>query len=116
MGTPKPTPKPTPPPTEPPTYSKGTTTATTMVGAAKCLNPGSCIVWGDPHILTFDAHGKRLMQHPHREAFFRTRNWKLDEVTVTDEGTFWLVRSDDVHIQGRYEANTSNANVTNLVS
>jgi len=56
------------------------------------------------------------MQHPNREAFFRTRNWKLDEVNVMDEGTFWLVKSDDVQIQGRYMKNTSAANWTNLVS
>jgi len=80
------------------------------------LNPGQCIIWGDPHIITFDSHHKRMMQHPNREAFFRTRNWKLDEVTVADEGTFWLVKSDDVHIQGRYWKNTSFANWTNLGS
>merc|ERR1719230_1852051 len=37
---------------------------------------GDCIVWGDPHIITFDVHHKRYLEHPDREAFFRARYWK----------------------------------------
>jgi len=56
------------------------------------------------------------MQYGGREASFRTHNWKSDEVTVADEGTYWLVKSDEVHIQARYWKNVSNANWTNLGS
>mmetsp|Transcript_100557 Transcript_100557/g.307308 ORF Transcript_100557/g.307308 Transcript_100557/m.307308 type:complete len:320 (-) Transcript_100557:47-1006(-) len=44
--------------------------------------PGSCLIWGDPHIETFD-HG--------RADFF-------------GEGEVWLVRSKNISIQARYEA------------
>jgi len=57
---------------------------------------------------------KRVAQHPHREAFFRTRNWKSDELTVGEAGTFWLVKTEQIHIQGRYWKNESNQELTSL--
>jgi hypothetical protein len=75
---------------------------------------GECVVWGDPHIITFDLHERRLAQHPQREAFFRTRGWKADQVSIQEEGTFWLVKSSNVHIQGRYESNKTHPEFTSL--
>jgi hypothetical protein len=88
---------PTPPPTPPP----------------DCV-PGQCAIWGDPHIITFDVSAKRKRQHPVREAFFRTRGWKSDQLSIYDEGTFWLVRSQRVHIQARYWHNKTHPDWTNL--
>jgi len=84
------------------------TTMTTTCGA-------SCVIWGDPHVLTFDEQVRRNKQHPMKEAFFRTHNWKENQVTVNQAGTFYLVKSRRVNIQGRYESNRTNPNVTNLV-
>jgi len=84
------------------------TTMTTTCGA-------SCVIWGDPHIVTFDDEVKRKREHPLQEAFFRTQGWKADQVTVNEAGTFWLVNSRKIHIQGRYEHNRTNGDVTNLV-
>jgi hypothetical protein len=75
---------------------------------------GQCTIWGDPHIITFDASAKRLQQHPQREAFFRTRGWKSDQKSIYDEGTFWLVKGQKVHIQGRYWHNKTHPDFTNL--
>lgn len=61
-----------------------------------------CIIWGDPHIITFDVNRHRRAEHPAKEAFFRTRNWKTDELSITEEGQYWLVKSDTVQIQGLY--------------
>jgi len=44
----------------------------------------------------------------------RTHNWKFDQVTVQGEGTFWLVKSADVRIQGRYWKNKTHPEFTNL--
>merc|ERR1719436_848779 len=44
--------------------------------------PGNCLLWGDPHVETFD------------HAF---TNW-------FDEGEYWVVKSPTVHIQGRFLA------------
>merc|ERR1719413_122752 len=64
---------------------------------------GDCMIWGDPHVLTFDAHREFTMLHPEPRAFFQMRsNQRSDVVNVLEEGQFWLVKSDDVHIQGRY--------------
>jgi len=74
------------------------------------------VIWGDPHIIGFDAYHKHTLQNPLQQEFLRVRSWKLDEVTVTDEGTFWIVKSQDVHIQGRYGKLRSNAHQTMLTS
>merc|ERR1740117_1164661 len=84
------------------------TTVTTTCGA-------SCVIWGDPHVVTFDQEVIRHKEHPLQEALFRTRGWKADQVTITAEGTYWLVKSENVKIQGRYEHNKTDPNVTNLV-
>jgi len=84
------------------------TTVTTTCGA-------SCVIWGDPHVVTFDQEVVRHKEHPLQEAFFRTRGWKADQVTITAEGTYWLVKSENVKIQGRYEHNKTDSTVTNLV-
>jgi len=84
------------------------TTVTTTCGA-------SCVIWGDPHVVTFDEEVKRHKEHPLQEMFFRTRGWKADQVTVSAAGTFWMVKSDSVAIQGRYEHNKTHPDVTNLV-
>jgi len=93
------TPAPTPSPTSAP---EGEDTCAT------------CVIWGDPHVITFDLQQKRLRQHPQREAFFRTRGWRSDEKTVVEAGTFWLVRHDKVQIQGKYEHMLGNEAVTSL--
>jgi len=84
------------------------TTVTTTCGA-------SCVIWGDPHVVTFDEEVKRHKEHPLQEMFFRTKGWKADQVTVSEAGTFWMVKSDSVAIQGRYEHNKTHPDVTNLV-
>lgn len=68
-----------------------------------------CVVWGDPHILTFDANHILRMQYPMHQSFLKMRHfhhlrhiWKTEEVEALQTGTFWLVRSENVHIQGRY--------------
>jgi hypothetical protein len=45
---------------------------------------GTCTFWGDPHIITFDGA---------RPSFYGS-------------GEFWVVKSDSVHIQGRYLGTT----------
>lgn len=84
---------------------------TTIPGKPQCE---TCIIWGDPHVITFDVSAKRLAQHPLREAFFRTRGWKHDELSIYDEGTFWLVKSKRVRIQARYWHNKTHPDWTNL--
>jgi len=74
----------------------------------------TCVIWGDPHVITFDVMHKRVQQHPHREAFFRSHGWKEDQFTVEEEGTFWLVKNEHVHIQGRYWKNKTNPEFTSL--
>jgi hypothetical protein len=106
-----PTPAPTPVPTPTTTVPKQTTTTTTLSGDGKCVD---CVVWGDPHIITFDLNNKRRHEHPNREAFFRTRNWKLDELNLYEEGNFWLVKSEQVYIQGKYVKNATHPEFTSL--
>jgi hypothetical protein len=88
-----------------------TPTPTKMGTEQSCSD---CLVWGDPHIITFDLHKKRLAQHPMREAFFRTRGWKNDQISIYNEGTFWLVKTDLVHIQARYWHNKTHPDWTSL--
>jgi len=54
-----------------------TTTTPKVVGLT-----GSCLLWGDPHVHTFD------------NAF----------VNFYDEGEWWLVKSPEIHIQGKFQA------------
>jgi hypothetical protein len=58
--------------------------------------PEVCLIWGDPHIQTFDNS---------RADFF-------------GEGIKWIVKSDSVHIQGRYKATpfTNGLAATNSVA
>jgi hypothetical protein len=102
------TPSPTPKPTESPTVSP--TPSPTEKDFAAC---GTCVIWGDPHVITFEAHKHRLAEHPQREEFFRTRGWKADQMTINEDGIYWLVKSDMVHIQGRYFRNET-ADTTSL--
>jgi len=76
---------------------------------------GTCVIWGDPHIITFKTHQHRLAEHPQREEFFRTRAWKTDQFTVNAAGLYWLVKSDRVQIQGGYVKNET-SNSTTLTS
>jgi hypothetical protein len=94
--------------------AKATTTTTTLGGGEQSISGSACVIWGDPHIITFDVHSKRVAKHPNREAFFRTRDWKMDELSVYEAGTFWLVKSDLVHIQGTYIKNLTHPNQTSL--
>jgi hypothetical protein len=81
----------------------GTTISATAPEAKPGCASGNCVIWGDPHVLTFDAHREFTMLHPKPRAFFQMRsNQRSDVVNVLEEGQFWLVKSDDVHIQGRY--------------
>merc|ERR1711972_723707 len=46
---------------------------------------GHCVLYGDPHILTFD-------------------KWSQDvRVLFQEDGTYWIVRSPRISIQGHYE-------------
>eukprot|EP00928_Gymnodinium_smaydae_P008962 TRINITY_DN1330_c0_g1_i1.p1 TRINITY_DN1330_c0_g1~~TRINITY_DN1330_c0_g1_i1.p1 ORF type:complete len:692 (-),score=119.53 TRINITY_DN1330_c0_g1_i1:148-2223(-) len=94
------------------------TTSTTTTPAVKSTAPectdDSCVIWGDPHVLTFDVQHQRKAKHPAKEAFLRTREWKKDEVSVRTTGTFWLVRSRRIHIQGTYEHIPGQPNATSL--
>ena len=67
-------------------------------------------------MISFDLHSKELAKHPQREAFFRTRDYKHAQLTVIDVGTFWLVKSDDVQIQGRYEHRPDDPRATSLTA
>eukprot|EP00930_Biecheleria_cincta_P048072 TRINITY_DN3343_c0_g5_i1.p1 TRINITY_DN3343_c0_g5~~TRINITY_DN3343_c0_g5_i1.p1 ORF type:complete len:671 (-),score=90.98 TRINITY_DN3343_c0_g5_i1:58-2031(-) len=66
-----------------------------------CERTGSCTLWGDPHIFTFD----------HSRLVFYS------------EGDFWIVKSDRVKIQGRFQAtdwtrkhdNTDYSSMTGIV-
>lgn len=84
------------------------------VSSADAVACGNCIVWGDPHIMSFATHRKRLAQHPDKEALLRTRSWKLDQLTTNEVGTYWLVQSEQVLIQARYWKNWTNTNTTVL--
>lgn len=64
----------------------------------------ACIIWGDPHIISFDIYNKRRKEYAQNEAFFRTRNWKDEQATIVTAGTFWLVKSAQIHIQAHYES------------
>jgi len=55
----------------------------TTTTTPKAVGPtGSCLLWGDPHVHTFD------------NAF----------VNFYDEGEWWLVKSPEIHIQGKFQA------------
>jgi len=79
-----------------------------------CRVEGDCLIYGDPHVITFDATQKLAAEHPTRREFFQTRNRKAEEVNVFDEGNFWLVKSKDVHIQGRYNKRKEHSTKTVL--
>lgn len=96
-----PTPSPT---TRPPSPTPSPTPVPTPQNNSD-VTCGTCVIWGDPHIITFKAHERRLAQHPRREEFFRTRGWESDQININEAGQFWLVKSDSVRIQGRYEKN-----------
>jgi len=79
-----------------------------------CSQDDSCIIWGDPHVITFDIHHERTLKHPLQEAFFRTHGWKADQMSIYDEGTYWLVNSKRIRIQGRYWHNKTHPEFTNI--
>jgi len=79
-----------------------------------CRIAGDCVIWGDPHIITFDATQKLAEQYPNKREFLRIRNRKMEEVNVFGEGNFWIVKSKDVHIQGRYNLRKEHAKRTVL--
>lgn len=105
------TPSPTPPATMPtssqsasPTDSPSPTEGPAVdSGSASC---GTCVIWGDPHIITFAANRKRMLQHPLRAQFFRTHDWKSDQLTISRSGVFWLVKNEDVEIQAYFNRDT----------
>jgi len=90
------------------------TTTTTTTSVPDGCTIGTCIIWGDPHIIPFDLQSHHQAQHGRMEAMHRTRNWKSEQVTVTDVGTFWLVRSRRVSIQARFCRNSTHHDVSNL--
>merc|ERR1712110_467340 len=59
----------------------GTTTTTTSTTTPAPLPPGTCTVYGDPHVMTFD--GKHL--------------------DFYSPGEYWIVKSTTVKIQGKYQ-------------
>jgi hypothetical protein len=50
----------------------------------------SCLLWGDPHVATFDSEAS---------------NGHRSYVDFLGRGDFWLVHSDEIRIQGRYYTN-----------
>merc|ERR1712039_1139058 len=62
--------------------------ATTQAPTPKPPSPVKvCTLWGDPHVIAFDQVGTDKSQ---ASSFY-------------GDGDFWLVKSDTVHIQGRFE-------------
>jgi len=57
-------------------------------GGKGCALPAKvCTLWGDPHIISFDQVGDD----------------KNQALSFYGDGDFWVVKSDTVHIQGRFE-------------
>merc|ERR1719401_3118854 len=67
------------------TTSTLTTTPTTTITSTTLGPKGFCVLYGDPHILTFD-----------RVPIF------ADELTFTTDGTWPLVNSERISIKGTY--------------
>mmetsp|Transcript_19541 Transcript_19541/g.45440 ORF Transcript_19541/g.45440 Transcript_19541/m.45440 type:complete len:970 (+) Transcript_19541:96-3005(+) len=63
------------------------------IDCSKCVKVeeqcGQCVLWGDPHIVPFDRD-------------VRMGNGRGANVNLYNYGDYWIVRSSDVHIQGRY--------------
>ena len=57
---------------------------------------GECEIWADPHVSGFDSTASGPI------ALRAARDDPNFDVNVYDVGDFWLVRSDRMHIQGRY--------------
>lgn len=60
----------------------------------------SCEVWGDPHINVFDNAQVSLLSV--LSSFYEPNDINKDRNTDLKIGDFWLVKSNDVYIQGRY--------------
>jgi len=105
----------TPSPTPQPTKAQRTPSPTTPGPTASDTSCATCVIWGDPHIITFEAYKRRKASHPLREEFFRTREWKSDQITINEAGTFWLVNSEHLQVQGLYERDEAQ-NMTSLVA
>mmetsp|Transcript_54551 Transcript_54551/g.100982 ORF Transcript_54551/g.100982 Transcript_54551/m.100982 type:complete len:962 (+) Transcript_54551:64-2949(+) len=63
------------------------------IDCSKCVKVeeqcGQCVLWGDPHIVPFDRD-------------VRPQNGRGSNVNLYNYGDYWIVRSYDVFIQGRY--------------
>jgi len=65
---------------------------------SKCVKKDqTCVLWGDPHIVPFD-----------REV--RPRNGRGSNVNLYNYGDFWIVKSKQVSIQGRYWSTRGDGN------
>lgn len=87
---------------------------TGIIAQGSKTSESTCTVWGDAHVSVFD-HAESswagffswFLRRPSGDALFNT----------TEEGDFWLVKSDEVHIQGRYKVDaSSNYSETRLKS
>lgn len=77
------------------------------------------MIFGDPHIVTFDLMNM-VKRDFHRERS-RSRggptHWRLGKHVVPDvfrQGTYWVVKSEQVLIQGRYSSGSSAWNMRGL--
>jgi len=63
------------------------------IDCSKCVKVeeqcGQCVLWGDPHIVPFDRA-------------VRMQNGRGSNVDMYNYGDYWIVKSSDVYIQGRY--------------
>merc|ERR1719265_2736825 len=69
----------------------------------------TCTIWGDPKISVFDKAEKAWGGY--FSSFFSEKS--DDKIDANEEGDFWLVKSSEVQIQGRYNTDkASHGNVT----
>jgi len=67
----------------------------------------TCLIWGDPHIVTFDIMGlvRRSFWNEQYRNWNGQSHWGLGGHTVPDffrSGVYWLVKSEQVKIQAYY--------------
>mmetsp|Transcript_83395 Transcript_83395/g.231444 ORF Transcript_83395/g.231444 Transcript_83395/m.231444 type:complete len:308 (-) Transcript_83395:150-1073(-) len=75
-------------------------TAPAVQQSEKCTDP-SCSVYADPHVSTFDAHGRGEPEYLALLAMGGCTHRPVD-VNAYETGDFWIMKARDLHIQGRF--------------